>query len=352
VRDWLDFVLPSSIEATSKILLGAFVLCRLLPVIPQAHLLLVGPQGSGKSRLARALAQVLDPSSTPLRRPPRDERELYIGLHNRHVAVFDNVRQLPSWLADALCAASSGAGFAVRRLYSDAEEVLFHGMHGAVLTSIGVPCCAPDFLDRALLVELRACSERRSDLELDQFVTETAPYLLGALLRALHDGLKTWDQVCVPHESQMRLFDLQRLLFGASSSPFFGWSRQEVDTALQENRRRIQQIQLDMSPTLGLLIEIAQEGFRGTASELLARLAARAPQIQARRGDLPRSPEELGRELAYLEGDLRAAGVIVERRRGGGKNNPRLVELRMAECEAKVSARRSLSLNPSTFSNN
>jgi hypothetical protein len=37
---------------------------------------------------------------------------------------FDNVSGLPIWLSDALCRLASGGSFAVRRLYTDDEEVL------------------------------------------------------------------------------------------------------------------------------------------------------------------------------------------------------------------------------------
>jgi hypothetical protein len=38
---------------------------------------------------------------------------------------FDNVSGLPILLSDALCRLASGGSFAVRRLYTDDEEVLF-----------------------------------------------------------------------------------------------------------------------------------------------------------------------------------------------------------------------------------
>ncbi|MGB9609365.1 MAG: hypothetical protein ACPL7M_00215 [Bryobacteraceae bacterium] len=330
VRDWLNFLVPAGIEEESKIMIAAYCLGSLMPLIPQPHLLLVGPQGSGKSRLARSLVQVLDPASVELRRPARDEREFFIALHNRHIVAFDNVSQMPRWLADGLCSASSGTGFAVRQLYSDANEVQFTGKHGCIITSICPPCLQPDFLDRVLLVELKGGGDRLSDLELDQDVQALAPFLRGALLRALQHGLQRWHTVYVPPGSQIRLFDLQRLLLAASSSPFLGWTPDEINAALRENQRRIQQLQVDWSPILYLLVEISGEGFCGRMSDLLKELEARAPKIQARRGDLPRSTEELARTMRYLEGPLRAAGVIVERRRGGGKSNPRLIVLRMA----------------------
>lgn len=57
---------------------------------------------------------------------------------------FDNLSYLSSQLSDALCQISTGAGFTTRRLYSDAEEVVFEAMRPLLLNGIGGFMKRPD----------------------------------------------------------------------------------------------------------------------------------------------------------------------------------------------------------------
>jgi len=100
---------------------------------------------------------------------------------------------------------------------------------------------------------------------------------------------------------------------------------------------------------ISLVTELAREGFEGTATQLLTKLEALAPKIQARRGDLPRSPEELGRALAREEPILRSRGVIVEKERGPAPARQRLIQLSLDSAAPVAAARRPVSLNPAHF---
>jgi hypothetical protein len=74
------------------------------------------------SKLLKAL---IDPNAASVRSLSREERELMIAANSGYLLAFDNLSNLPVWLSDALCRLASGGSFAVRRLYSDDEEVLF-----------------------------------------------------------------------------------------------------------------------------------------------------------------------------------------------------------------------------------
>lgn len=348
LRELLALIWPSGMREEQKLLPVCFLLSALVPGIPKPHLLLTGPQGSGKSLLARLLRGCVDPHANPLLRPPKDSRELFVALFNHWLPCLDNVSTLRAELADDVCGLSCGTGFAVRRLYTDAEVVQFSGSRGLIVTSIYPPSLRPDLVDRTLWVELGGLERRESDLELLAIFEELRPLVLGALLRTLSDALRWWHAAeCAP-ENPIRLIDAHRLLLAATRSPHFGWSRTEVEAAVQDNRNRLAELQREASPVLSLLLEIAARGFEGSATQLLDRLGALAPKLQVRRGEIPRSPEELGRALKDLEPELRAAGVVIERRRGGGKHNPRIIVLRMSDAGQNL-GRRGISLNPATF---
>src|SRR5216117_3170406 len=107
------------------VLIVAWLLAALRSNGPYPLLAISGEQGSAKTVLSKLLRALVDPSVAPVRALPREERELMIAANNGHLLAFDNLSGLPAWLSDALCRLASGGSFAVRRLYTDDEEILF-----------------------------------------------------------------------------------------------------------------------------------------------------------------------------------------------------------------------------------
>ena len=107
------------------VLVVAWLLAALRPTGPYPLLAISGEQGSAKTVLSKLLRSLVDPNVAPVRAFPREERELMIAANNGHLLAFDNLSGLPGWLSDAFCRLASGGSFALRRLYTDDEEVLF-----------------------------------------------------------------------------------------------------------------------------------------------------------------------------------------------------------------------------------
>ena len=72
-----------------------------------------------------------------------------IAANNGHVLAFDNLSSLPGWLSDALCRLASGGSFALRQLYTDADEVLFQAARPTILNGIEDIITRQDLADRA-----------------------------------------------------------------------------------------------------------------------------------------------------------------------------------------------------------
>ena len=163
---------------------------------PYPVLVLGGEQGSAKSTFSAMLRALLDPNAAPLRALPREDRDLFIAADNAHILVFDNVSGLPGWISDTLCRLATGAGFAVRRLYSDQDEVLFNAARPVILNGIEDIVSRPDLADRAIFIRLPPIPEERRQSERDLWATFEAarPSILGALLDAMVQGL-----VALPH---------------------------------------------------------------------------------------------------------------------------------------------------------
>jgi len=118
------------------VLLVAWLLATLRSAGPYPLLVVSGEQGSAKTVLSKLLRALVDPNAAAVRALPREERELMIAANNGHLLAFDNLSNLPAGLSDALCRLASGGSFAVRRLYSDDEEVLFQAPRPILLNGI------------------------------------------------------------------------------------------------------------------------------------------------------------------------------------------------------------------------
>src|SRR4029079_12214296 len=107
-----------------------------------------------KTTLTKVLRALLDPNVAPARALSRDERELMITANNGHVLAFDNLSGLPPSLSDSFCRLASGGSFAVRRLYTNDEEMLFQAARPIILNGIEDLISRPDLADRAVFLTL------------------------------------------------------------------------------------------------------------------------------------------------------------------------------------------------------
>src|SRR5262249_51617426 len=89
------------------VLIVAFLQAALRPFGPYPVLAPSGEQGSAKSTVSKVVKTTVDPSSSPLRSLPREDRDLFIAAMNAHILVFDNVSGIPTWISDTLCRLST-----------------------------------------------------------------------------------------------------------------------------------------------------------------------------------------------------------------------------------------------------
>jgi hypothetical protein len=173
-------------------LIGAFS-----PSGPYPILILHGEQGSAKSTTARLLRALVDPSASPLKTMPRNDRDLMIHAKNSWVIAFDNLSDLSREMSDTLCRLSTGGGFSIRGLYSDSDEIVFDAMRPMILNGINNIASRNDLADRSLITNLPRIPENKRKLERalwNDFET-IRPRVLGALLDAVSAGLRNFNSV-------------------------------------------------------------------------------------------------------------------------------------------------------------
>jgi hypothetical protein len=300
------------------LLVLAWALWALRPEGPYPPLCLRGEQGSAKSTTARVLVSLTDPKVAPLRGLPRDERELFIQAERSWVIAIDNVSELPQWLSDALCRLATRGGYSTRQLYTDAEEVIFDASRPVILTGIGDFATAGDLRDRAILLDLPAIKEqdRRTDKEFWQAFDKEAPRLLGALLDVTVKALEELPHVEL--DWLPRMADFAR--WGVAVERALGMPEGAFMAAYQGNLNEANAGALEDTPVgaplMALLEEKGDEGWEGTATELLNTLTVREGYEKKAPLGWPKTGKQLANTLRRLEPCLRKLGVEVEKPSG------------------------------------
>jgi len=293
----------------------AWLLAALRPSGPYPLLAVIGEQGSAKTALTKILRALVDPNTAPARSLPREERDLMIAANNGHVLAFDNLSGLPFWLSDALCRLAGGGSFALRQLFTDEDEILFHATRPAILNGIEDLVCRADLADRAIFLALEPISDswRRPEKELWREFEMARPRILGALLDGAVHGLQR-----LPH---IRLEKLPRMadfaLWGTACETAF-WPSGTFLHAYDVNRRATIDGVIEADPVATFVREIMAERntWAGKASDLLhARPGAK--NALNRMAGWPTNPRALAARLRRCQAFLRAAGIEIAFSREG-----------------------------------
>jgi hypothetical protein len=332
-RDFKDFLAYFKLKDSEKdvILLAGFIGAALVPDIPHAILVLMGPQGSAKTTLTRALANLVDPSSTDVLSVPTKQDELAQQLAHRYAVPYDNVTKFSTWQVDTFCRATSGQAFTKRALYTDEDDVIFSFRRVLILNGTNVPSKRGDLLDRALLLELSRVpeAERKEEQEVWKEVEKKLPGVRAAVLNALAKAMLLVDQVRSDLKKLPRMADFAvwaeafcRAL-GYPNGAFYEAYMQRLDETIKVALENdvVAELILKLFSEYKQYLKKADDGtlfWEGTAAELLKllnevnRLAGYVDEKE-----LPRSPETLGRWLNDLAANLGDEGIRIQRRKEG-----------------------------------
>jgi putative DNA primase/helicase len=244
--------------------------CR--PHGPYPLLILQGEQGSAKSTTAKLLRRLIDPSTAPLRTPPREERDLVIAANNSWVVAYDNLSGIQPWLSDALCRLATGGGFSTRELYTDSDEVIFDLTRPVILNGIDHLAERPDLADRAIILNLPPIDEsaRREEADIYRQYEEERPYILGALCTAVSQAMACLPEVRLARKPRMADF----AIWATAAEQSCGFQSGAFMSAYAGNRAEAVQETLESDPVSAAIIALINEEqidgqWTGTAQDLL-----------------------------------------------------------------------------------
>jgi hypothetical protein len=299
-------------DEESWYLLVAWLIAALRPVGPYTILIFQGEQGTAKSTMARILRALIDPITAPLRRPPREDRDLMIAANNSWIIGFDNLSGLAPWLADTLCTLATGSGFATRELYTNTEEVLFDAQRPVIINGIEELTSRQDLADRSIILNLPPIveSKRCNEQELWRKFEESRPRILGCLLDVISTALRELPNTHL--DAVPRMADFAYWVSAAEVA--LPWPKGFFLEAYRQNRARTIEASLEGDPVAvavqGLMEQRTE--WTGTAAVLLEALEVYIPERLQKTQEWPKSPRWLSGRLKRAASHLRTVGIEVE----------------------------------------
>ncbi len=293
-----------NVRAADRVLVAAWLLSALRPRGPYPVLVLIGEQGSGKSRTARALKALTDPSASPLRSPPKEELDLVVGAISSWVLALDNLSGASPQMSDALCRLSTGGALSGRTLYTNAEETLIEVQRPVILNGIDDLATRPDLAERSIVLELPQIAHRVTEQDLDAGFLRDAGAIFASLLDGLQLSLRDASGLDIGHLPRMADF----AKWAAAGVPALGFTSNDFLEAYRANQDGAIESGLDSSPVgqaVRKFMEVRAD-WTGPVSELTRELAN---ITDTNSPSWPRSPKGLLNALRRLAPSLRHTGI-------------------------------------------
>ncbi len=297
-------------------LIYGWIFCALAGVKPYPILILQGEQGTGKSTTSKVIRSLVDPSSVPLRSPPKDTKDLLVSAANTHCIVLDNLSGISPELSDCLCRLSTGGGHDVRALFTNDEQYLVELQRPVLCNGIDDVATRPDLSERALIMNLPYItgSARKSESQFWSEFEQDRPKILGALLDGVSSGLK--------HRSSITLKEKPRM---ADAAMWVTACERELNlegkfiAAHIDNQSHAVELGIDASPVGSALMTLMTDRIEwtGKPTDLLNALSDIAGERQTRSNAWPQSTKGLKNALTRLTPSFRKLGITISDGRAG-----------------------------------
>jgi hypothetical protein len=304
--------------------------------------MLRGGQGSAKSTTTRILRYLVDPSESPVRSLPRSVEDLAVAARNSWVIALDNVSGIRPDISDALCLLATGGGFGTRRFYTNVEEVVLDARRPVIINGIGEAPSRPDLLERSIVIDLPAITgaRRKTEEEIRAAFDRKHPGIFGVLCDGLVRATANSASVSLPEKPRMA--DAVTWISGAE--PALGVEEGAFYEAFLRNAQEAALLPLESSlivaPLEALLESRRKKKWKGTMTELLDKLRARADYSAASTREFPKTASFLSSQLRRLEPSLRLIGIRVSfGRTPGGKRREVRIQKRQKKLVRKVASR-------------
>ncbi|MEV8205417.1 ATP-binding protein [Streptomyces sp. NPDC079189] len=286
--------------------LVAWLVAAWIPKIPHPILTFKGEQGTGKSKTAQMVVNLIDPSPASKRSQPRDIKAWSAQAFNSWALCLDNISTIPPWLSDTLCKAVTGDGIVDRALYTDDDVVVLSFRRVLAMTTIDAGALAGDLAERLLMLDLQLIDEehRRTEEELDDAFEAVRPSVLGSLCDLLATVLAVLPSIRLA--SMPRMADFARVL--AAVDQVMEWNTLDDYLAASANVAGDALEGDQFGSAVAALVEQAGT-WTGTAAQLLEQAQ---PPSGIRPQNWPKDATRAGGKVKRLAPLLRSIGITVD----------------------------------------
>ncbi|MGA9841771.1 MAG: hypothetical protein WBP64_03190 [Nitrososphaeraceae archaeon] len=304
--------------------------------------------------------------------------DFIINLAHNYYNAYDNVRKIPQWLSNDICAATTGAGFSMRTLYTTAEETYLKFKRCFALSSIGASLTEDDALERCIsikhpkLVKQNRMLEEKILAEFDYIL----PKLLGYIFDILAKTMQIKDQLQQTGELDGKLERMADFCFwGEAAARAMGYKPMEFLDAYSENLKNQSRDAINFNALAEILCSICQDELATkytiefTLPQLLAKVRVTANEMgididgYGTKFAWAKTPQSLSEELMNLSSLIEDSyGYKIERykdtigKNGRKKNNSviRITDLSIEPSTPKSDGSRDMnsSKNMSTRQSN
>ncbi|MET7313543.1 ATP-binding protein [Streptomyces sp. NPDC005571] len=286
--------------------LVAWLVAAWIPKIPHPVLTFKGEQGTGKSKTAQMVVNLIDPSPASKRSQPRDIKAWSAQAFNSWALCLDNISTIPPWLSDTLCKAVTGDGIVDRALYTDDDVVVLSFRRVLAMTTIDAGALAGDLAERLLMLDLQLIDEerRRTEEELDDAFEAVRPSVLGSLCDLLATVLAVLPSIRLA--TMPRMADFARVL--AAVDQVMEWNTLDDYLAASANVAGDALEGDQFGSAVAALVEHAGT-WTGTAAQLLEQAQ---PPGGIRPPNWPKDATRAGGRIKRLAPLLRSVGIAVD----------------------------------------
>jgi RepB DNA-primase from phage plasmid len=306
-------------------LIRGALLAMFHPSGPYFATLIRGGAGSGKSVLARRLANLVDPHGAQFFTGVPQANDMIVAASSSWLIGLDNVSHIRRDMSDFLCTLCTGAGDRRRALYTNADSFSLEAKRPIVITSIPQVATRADLVDRGVPVSLPNITSnlRTPESVLDAKFSHLAPEIFAGLLDALVAALR--------HLPSVHLTDAPRM---ADAAYFVTAAEEQLDgeggiflAALRDAQGEALGEAIYASPFLEAVVRLidAEQHWEGRASDLLATITSADPPKDRR--SWPSNAWAASKELDEYAAPLAEHGIACERSRVPGGNRDRMIRL-------------------------
>ncbi len=282
---------------------------------PYPILVLQGEQGTGKSSGSRIIRRFIDPSTVPLRAPPKEPRDLIVSAVNNHLVCLDNLSGLNAELSDCLCRFATGGGLDLRKLYTDGESYMVDIQRPVLVNGIDDICHRPDLAERSVILHLGVLDQTScvTESKLWEEVDKRSPAIMAGLLDGLSAALA--NEATTHLERKPRMADFA--VWVTAAEPAMPWGPGGFMAAHQAMRGRAIEEGIDASPVGSVLVEYLRglhpvTAWSPTATHLYETMT-KAAGDRAKSPAWPRTPRGMTQAIHRIAPNLRAVGITYSR---------------------------------------